>query len=151
MGLVKELEGYLFDYDCILATADKMKTTQEKIAKYVSLQYSDDVQYELIHRTRVVLTQLDYPAAAVARQEADQKEAERQHATNLASKEKILSIVKEQELKADPYNLQLMIQEAVVENEISQLKYLMKREVPIEMTKAEETVYNNRCRAPCIH
>jgi hypothetical protein len=95
----------------------------------------------------VVLTQPDYPAEAVARQEADQKEAERQHAANLASKEMILSTVKEQ-LKADPDNLQLMNQEAaVVENEISQLKYLMKREVPIEMTKAEETVYNNRCRA----
>ena len=123
-----------------------MKTTQEKIAEYVSLQDRDDVQYELIHRTRMVLTQPDYPAKAVARQEADQKEAERQHAANLASKEMILSTVKEQ-LKADPDNLQLMNQEAVVENEISQLKYLMKREVPIEMTKAEETVYNNRCRA----
>ena len=69
-GLTKELEGHIFDFGTA-NSADKMKTTQEKIADYVGIKYGDDVANELINRVTVVLAPPKYPAEATKRHVAD--------------------------------------------------------------------------------
>jgi hypothetical protein len=144
-GLTKELEGHIFDFGTATA-ADKMKTTQEKISEYVGIKYGDDVANELINRVRVVLAPPDYPDDAKIRHVADRKIIEQQRENTLKAKKSILGTL-ESQLLATPTDTKVMNDKAVVENEIIQLEHLMKKEIPIELTKQEEIDHNNKCKA----
>ena len=144
-GLTKELEGHIFDFGTA-NSADKMKTTQEKIADYVGIKYGDDVASELINRVRVILAPPEYPAEATERHVADKLVIEQQRANTLKAKKSILSTL-EGQLLATPTDTKVMNDKAVVENEIIQLEHLMKKEIPIELTKQEEIDHNNKCKA----
>jgi len=147
-GLTKELEGHIFDFGTA-NSADKMKTTQEKIAEYVGIKFGDDVANELINRVRVILPPPEYPAEALKRYAADKANIMQQRQNTLKSKKAILSTL-DNELLATPSDTKLMNEKTVVENEIIQLEYLMKKEIPIELTKQEDIDHNNKCKAHSI-
>ena len=144
-GLTKELEGHIFDFGTATA-ADKMKTTQEKISEYVGIKYGDDVANELINRVRVVLAPPDYPEDAKIRHVADRKIIMQQRENALQAKRSILATL-ENQLQATPSDTKIMNEKAVVENEIIQLKHLMTKDIPIDLTKQEEIDHSNRCKA----
>jgi hypothetical protein len=143
-GLTKELEGHIFDFGTA-NSADKMKTTQEKIADYVGIKYGDDVASELINRVRIILAPPEYPAEASKRHDADKLVIKQQRVNTLKAKKSILSTL-EGQLLATPTDTKVMNDKAVVENEIIQLEHLMKKEIPIELTKQEEIDHNNNAR-----
>jgi hypothetical protein len=68
-GLTKDLESNIFDLG-ERSSADQMRTTQIKIAEYISGLYGGDIMGELETKTEFVIPPLDYPASAKLRQPA---------------------------------------------------------------------------------
>ncbi len=62
VGLLKELEGKVFDYGGHRA-AYTMGVTQEKIQQYIGIKYSEDIGNELKNKVQVVIKPPEYSKA----------------------------------------------------------------------------------------
>lgn len=141
IGLCKELEGHIFDYG-VPNAADLMRTTQEKIAQYVGIKYSEDIANELANKTTVTVAPPKYSQTIVTRHQAWETLVKRKQINLLAALQERLN-----QLRSESRDNQDVIEIASVENQIDDLEYEQSQEVPYKMTEAEKLEYSNESKS----
>ena len=140
-GLVKELEGNIFDFG-EHSSADLMRTTQIKIAHYIGHKYGGDIMGELQTKKEFVVPPAEYPSTALARKPAYEAMIKTQQVNNLARLEK-KQIRLEADIKAqaaDP-QAQELLEESLLEvkNTIAQTKYEQTLAVVVPLDEIEKS------------
>ncbi len=83
VGLVKELEGNIFDFG-EHSSANLMHSTQIKIAHYIGHKYGGDIMGELQTKQEFVVPPAEYPPTSMARAPAYEAMIKSQQINNLA-------------------------------------------------------------------
>ena len=86
VGLYKELEGNVFDYEGFNA-ANTMRVTQEKIQQYVGIKYGKDIANKICNKVTVVLWPPQYSNAIVNRHQEWERLSRRKQTNLLAALE----------------------------------------------------------------
>jgi len=140
VGLVKELEGNVFDLG-ERSSANLMRTTQIKIAHYVGHHYGGDTMKELQTRTEFVVPPAEYPALAVARKPAYKVMHKEELSDNIQMLEKKM-IRLEGEIEAivaDPKAEKKLEEEKLeVKHAIAKAKYELTLDVVVPLNEIEK-------------
>jgi hypothetical protein len=129
VGLCKELEGNVFDYGGHGA-ADTMRFTQEKIQQYVGIKYGKDIGNEIKNKVQVVIKPPEYSKAIKDRHveyQALVRSKQTKLLTTLQSKLSKLQV-------AAAAGADVELEQANLENEIADLQFKAKQEVPHKLS-----------------
>ena len=142
-GLCSALGTSVFDYGHKSA-ADQMRTTWEKLVQYVGTSYGQDISNELLNKTTVTLPEPAYTPAILGRH-AIKEQVIRTAQANLQRARQAQQLVLEAEVleNKDP---EAPMRLAVLNNAIAMADFEQTVEVPVELTDAEKTHYNNEWR-----
>jgi hypothetical protein len=152
VGLCKELEHHVFDYGGNGA-ADTMRVTQEKIHQYVGMKYGEDIANELKNRVEVVIDKPEYTQAIKNRHVGYEALVRQKQSNLLAAMQTQLATLQLQVaagvVAADPAVAAVPVTErllaiAQLENEIADLEYESRQEVPYKLTSEEAAIYYNQ-------
>jgi len=171
VGLCKELEHHVFDYGGHSA-ADTMRVTQEKIQQYVGIKYGKDIANNLKNRVQVVIDQPMYSLAIMARH-VEYKALVMGKQTNLLTSMQTQLATLQQQVAAGvaaapPQQQQvagaaagaaaaasagpvvavardtnLMLEIAKMQNEIADLQFEIRQDVPYKLTSEVSAVHYN--------
>ncbi len=120
-----------------------MRVTQEKIQLYVGIKYSKDIANKICNKVTVVLRPPQYSDVIINRHQEWERHSRRKQ-TNL------LTALKDQlqGLKADPNADPVKV--ATTSNDLEDLKYKMRQEVPYKLTLEEAIEYSNKMKAHSV-
>ena len=126
VGLCKELESNIFHYGGCNA-ADTMRVTQEKIQQYVGIKYGKDIANKICNKVTMVLWPPQY-SDVIGNRHQEWERYRRGKQTNLlaALKDRLRG------LKANPNADPVKV--ATASNDLEDLKYKMRQEVPYKLT-----------------
>ena len=139
VGLCKELEGNVFNYGGHGA-ANTMQVTQQKIHQYVGIKYGKDIANELKNKVQVVIKPPVYSQVIKSRHIKYQALVMSKQAKLLLALQAKLS--KLQVAAAAGNDVEL--EQANLENEIADLKFEAKQDVPHKLSSEEAAVYYNQ-------
>ena len=171
-GLCKELEGHVFEYGG-QGAADKMRVTMEKIHQLVGLKFGEDVANELKNRAKVNLPPPEYSAAAKARHVAYETMIRTQQSTLLTAMQAQLKALEAAATTAAAavatasmsstisgsggvsgassivpvLDDEALLKIARLKNEIAEIEYESKQDVPYKLTGEEATLYSNEMKS----
>jgi hypothetical protein len=139
VGLCKELESNIFNYG-VSNTANLMRTTQEKIGRYVGIKYGEDIANELTNKTTVTIPPPVYSTAILLRHQEWERHVKR----------KQLNMRTALDAKLAQLQSVLGIQDAVaiakVENQVEDIAYHQGQEVSYNLTDSEKLEYSNESK-----
>jgi hypothetical protein len=139
--LFKELEGHIFDYGGH-GVADTMRVTQEKIQQYVGIKFGEDIANEIKNKKLVVLTPPKYSNAIELRHQEYEKLVRRKQGNLMKALKVKLSTLKAQLGSGDDVALEI----ANLENQIDDLEFESRQEVPHKLTMEEASGYSNHAK-----
>jgi hypothetical protein len=142
VGLCKELESKVFHYGGYNA-ADTMRVTQEKIQQYVGIKYGKDIANKICNKVTMVLRPPQYFDAIVNRHQEWERHSRRKQTKLLAALKDQLQGLKD-DSNADPVKV------ATASNDLEDLKYEMRQEVPHKLTSEEAMEYSNKMKAHSV-
>ncbi len=139
--LCKELEGHIFDYGRH-GTANTMRVTQEKNQQYVGINFGEDIANEIKNKKLVVLTP-PKPSNAIKLRYQEYERLFRRKQSNLMRALKVkLTTLQAQAVAGDDVALDI----ANLENQIDDLKFESRQEVPHKLTMEEAGEYSNNAK-----
>ncbi len=106
IGLCKELEGHIFDYDGHGA-ADTMRVTQEKIKQYVGIKFGEDITNKIKNKKLVVLTPPKYSDAIKLRHQEYERLVRRKQGNLMRALEVKLTTLQAQAVAGDDVALDI--------------------------------------------
>jgi hypothetical protein len=142
VGLCKELKSNVFNYGGYNA-ANTMRVTQEKIQQDVGIKYGKDIANKICSKVTVVLWPPQYSDAIVNRHQEWERHSRRKQTNLLSALEDQL-----QGLKANPNADPVKV--ATTSNDLEDLKYEMRQEVPYKLTSEEAMEYSNEMNAQSV-
>ncbi len=142
VGLCKELESNVFHYGGYNA-ANTMRVIQEKIQQYVGIKYGKDIANEICNKVTVVLRLPQYSDVIINRHQEWERHSRRKQTNLLAALEDQLRGLKANP-NADPVKV------ATTSNDLEDLKYEMRQEVPYKLTLEEAMEYSNKMKAHSV-
>ena len=143
-GLCTTLGSNVFDYGH-KAAADQMQTSWEKLVQYVGTNYGQDISNELQNKITVTIAEPVHTPTIMARQ-AIREQVIRTGQVNLRQARLNKKTMLEAAVIA-AVDQDAPIKLVILDNEIAQGELEMNMEVPIDMTDAEKTHYNNEWRS----
>jgi hypothetical protein len=120
-----------------------MKVTQEKIQKYVGIKYGEDIANKICNKVTMVLRPPQYSDAIIKRYQEWERHSRRKQTNLLAALEDQL-----RGLKANPNADTVKV--ATASNDLEDLKYEMRQEVPHKLTLEEAMEYSNEMKAHSV-
>jgi hypothetical protein len=129
VGLCKDLEGNVFDFETTLA-ADQMRITQEKIVQYIGAKYGEDIANELQNKTRVVLSAPTYSSVTLTCHTLQIALVRNQQVTMKTARLSSCTLL-EAEIANNPTNRTLVTELAKLNNDISQGDFEADRTCPL--------------------
>ena len=114
-----------------------MRVTQEKIQQYVGIKYGKDIANELKNKVQVVIKPLEYS-------EAIKKRHIKYQALVRSKQTKLLTALQAKLSKlqvAAAAGVDVEFEQANLENEIADLQFEAKQEVPHKLSSKEAAVY----------
>jgi hypothetical protein len=142
VGLCKELKSNVFHYGGYNA-ATAVRVTQEKIQQYVGTKYGKDIANRICNKVTVELWPPQYSEAIVNRHQEWERLSRRKQTNLLATLEDQL-----QGLEADPNADHVKV--ATPSNDLEDLKFEMRQEVPHKLTSEEMMEYSNEMKAHSV-
>jgi hypothetical protein len=119
-----------------------MRVTQKKIQQYVGIKYGNDIGNKICNKMTVVLRPPQYSDAIVNRHQEWERHSRRKQTNLLAALEDQL-----RGLKADPNADPVKV--ATASNDLEDLKYEMRQEVPYKLMLEEAMEYSNKMNTVC--
>ena len=152
-GLCKELEGHVFEYGGNGA-ADKMRVTMEKVQQFVGLKFGEDIANELQNRVKVVLPPPKYSTAAIARHVEYEQLIRTQQTTLSTAMRAQLKALEDAVAAAGSGGVssvssvddEALLKIARLKNEIAEIEFESKQEVPHKLTSEELSLYGNEMK-----
>jgi len=141
-GLCKELEHHVFDYGGHTA-ADTMRVTQEKVQQYVGIKYGKDIANELKNRVQVVIQVPEYSLAIKARHVEYEALVRRKQTNLLAAMQTQLATLQAQVVVGAAADADLLLEIAKMQNEIADLEFEIRQDVPYKLTSEEAAAQYN--------
>jgi hypothetical protein len=141
VGLCKELEGNIFDYDVSNAT-NLMRTMPEKIGQYVGIKYGEDIANELTNKSTVTIPPPVYSAAILSRHQEWERHVRRKQRNMKTALE--VKLVQFQSASG----VQDAVAIAKVENQVKDVVYQQGQEVPYNLTDSKKLEYSNKSKTP---
>ena len=142
VGLCKELEHHVFDYGGHTA-ADTMRVTQEKVQQYVGIKYGEDIANELKNRVQVVIQAPEYSLAIKARHVEYEALVRRKQTNLLAAMQTQLVTLQAQVVVGVAVDTDLLLEIAKMQNEIADLEFEIRQDVPYKLTSEEAAAQYN--------
>jgi uncharacterized protein YbjQ (UPF0145 family) len=141
MGLCKELEGHIFDYGRHGA-ANTMRVTQEKVQQYVGIKFGEDIANKIKNKKLVILTPPKYSNAIELRHQEYERLVRRKQGNLMRALEVKLTTLQAQAVAGDDVALDI----ANLENQIDDLEFESRQEVPHKLTMEEAGGYSNNAK-----
>jgi hypothetical protein len=120
-----------------------MRVTQEKIQQYVGIKYGKDITNNICNKVTVVLRPPQYFDVVINRHQEWKRHSRRKQTNLLAALEDQLRGL-EVDPNADPVKV------ATASNDLEDLKYKMRQEVPYKLTSEEAMEYSNKMKAHSV-
>jgi hypothetical protein len=120
-----------------------MRVTQEKIQQYAGTKYGKDIANEICNKVTMVLRPPQYSDAIVNRHQEWERYSRRKQTNLLAALKDRL-----QGLKANPNADPVKV--ATASNDLEDLKYEMRQEIPHKLTSEEAMEYSNEMKAHSV-
>jgi hypothetical protein len=119
-----------------------MRVTQEKIQQYVGIKFGEDIANKIKNKKVVVLTPLKYSDAIELRHQEYEKLLRRKQSNLMKALEVKLSKLQTKQVAGDDVALDI----ANLQNDIDDLEYESRQEVPHKLTMEEATGYSNNAK-----
>jgi hypothetical protein len=123
-----------------------MQITQEKIQQYIGVKYGEDIANELKNRTTVVIDPLEYSPAIKARHVEYEALVRQKQSTLMTAMQTQLATMQWQVAAGSP-DTELMLMAAKLENEIANLEFESRQDVPYKLTSEEAAPYYNQSKS----
>jgi hypothetical protein len=119
-----------------------MRVTQEKIQQYVGIKFGEDIANEIKNKKVVVLTPPKYSNAIELRHQEYEKLVRRKQVNLMRALEVKLSTMQAKEVAGEDVALDI----ANLQNDIDDLEYESRQEVPHKLTMEEAAGYSNNAK-----
>jgi hypothetical protein len=142
-GLCTNLGTNMFDYGQKSA-ADQMRTTQEKLVKYVGTNYGQNINNELQNKVWVVLTEPVHTNDVLSRHSVREVMI-RNGQLNIQRDQQAQETILKASVQTGT-DVEAPMKLAILQNEIAQCEFVANIEVPVELIDSEKTQFSNDCR-----
>jgi hypothetical protein len=141
IGLCKELEGHIFDNGGHGA-ANTMRVIQEKVQQYVGIKFGEDNANKIKNKKLVVLTPPKYSNAIKLKHQEYERLVRRKQGNLMRALKVKLTTLQAQAVADDDVALDI----ANLENQIDDLEFESRQEVPHKLMMEEADGYSNSAK-----